>query len=97
MNYQVIDGALRKWAIENDVPLLTEYRDEQVRAFELVGNKSHLSYQVWIDPPDRLDRTTVFAWDRKDWKISQSTSVFEIGKTLDLIFIEIQKYEANQA
>ena len=70
MSYSIIDDVLNKWASDNNQVLLSEYKDCEVRSFE-VFDKSR-KFQIWIDRPE-AGFVGVHVWDykkrRKDWRV----------------------------
>ena len=93
MTYSIVDSILKTWAKRRSVPLLTEYRDEAVRAFEVLGKHGNVQFQIWIDPPDTAGKTTVHAWDRKQWRVEYNTTVFDLASALDRTLDDIAKYD----
>lgn len=80
MSYITIDETLNKWASKNNQVLLSEYKDYEVRSFEVfdMGKK----FQIWIDHP-KGEFIEIHIWDykkrRKDW----SVRVNELCQILD--------------
>jgi hypothetical protein len=93
MSYASLDTVLSDWAERRSLPLLTRYKDEEVRAFEVVGKVSSRQFQLWIDPPDVLGKTIVHAWDRKRWRVDYETTPFQLGEALDRALSEIERYD----
>lgn len=54
-----LDPILEDWSRERRIPLSTEYKDEEVRSFQLVDQTGG-QYQIWIDVERGL---TVSVWD----------------------------------
>jgi len=96
MNYESIDPVLSRWAVSRSVPLLTQYKDEEVRAFEIIGKKSKRQFQIWIDLPDAHGRTMVHAWDRKKWRIDYETTAFALTEALDTLLKEIECHDQGR-
>jgi hypothetical protein len=69
MSYCIIDEIIKNWASNNNQQLLSEYKDCEVRSFEVFdeGRK----FQIWIDRPTE-GSVGVHVWDykkkRKDWR-----------------------------
>lgn len=95
MNYKSIDAVLSRWSVSRSVPLLTQYKDEEVRAFEVVGKLSKRQFQIWIDQPDDHGKTTVHAWDRKKWRIDYEATVFALAEALDAVLDAIERRDQN--
>jgi len=64
MNFSHIDPTVRAWATNNRLHLSTQYKDAEVRSFELVGPAGHA--QIWIEVEG--DATTVYVWDYRKQK-----------------------------
>lgn len=68
MSYNTIDETINKWASANNQSVLSEYKDCEVRSFEVFDREK--KFQIWIDrPAEGFVGTHV--WDykkrRKDW------------------------------
>jgi len=93
VNYASLDVVLNEWAERRALPLLTLYKDEEVRSFEFAGKVSKLKFQLWIDPPDALGKTVVHAWDRKRWRVDYETTPFRLLETLERALREIEQHD----
>jgi len=91
MNYSTIDEVIKKWASDNCQVVLSEYKDCEVRSFEVFdkGRK----FQIWIDHPAG-GFVGVHVWDykkrRKDWNVP----TVNLYPTLDDAFAAV--FEWNQ-
>jgi hypothetical protein len=57
--YAKYDDELRAWADDHQLPLFTEYKDEPVRSFQIVGSTGS-ECQIWLDQDG-----SVHVWDYK--------------------------------
>jgi hypothetical protein len=96
MIYSSIDPVLKTWARQRSIPLFTEYRDESIRSFEVVGKYTNLQFQIWVDPPDVTGRTVVHAWVRRHWQVAHHTTVFDLVSALDLALAEIDNFDRSE-
>jgi len=95
MSYATMDSVLKGWAERHSLSLLTLYRGEEVRAFEIPGTMSKRQFQIWIDPPDSFGKTVVHAWDRKKWKVEYESTPFHLATALDRALSEISKFDSE--
>lgn len=72
MSYSEIDPILSRWAARRNLQVLTEYRDVEVRTFEVV-DRGGARFQLWIDPPEGTGKVKVHLWDygtrRRDYEV----------------------------
>ncbi|HEY0048628.1 MAG TPA: hypothetical protein VGB68_05040, partial [Pyrinomonadaceae bacterium] len=77
--YETIDSILNNWANKRNLHLYKNYKDEEVRSFEIVNTQGD-RYQIWVDAPDEKGQIGIYVWDykkrRKDF-IAQEVELFE--------------------
>lgn len=66
MNYQTIDGVIRKWAALHGLHVATMYQDSEVRSVDVVGSDGRSKCQIWIGAPDKEGRTDVNVWNYRN-------------------------------
>ncbi len=77
MSFEAIDPVLSRWALGKSCPVLTKYKDAEVRSI-IVDTGLGFKYQLWIDPPDSSSSVTVHLWDFAEYHQSW------VGHTRDL-------------
>ena len=92
MRYSGIDEIVKNWALDNNQRLLSEYKDCEVRSFE-VFNKGR-KFQIWIDHPAG-GFVGVHVWDYKRKRMDWNVTTSNLYPTLDEAFATI--FEWNQA
>jgi len=87
MSYSTIDAVIKKWASDNKQVVLSQYKDCEVRSFEVFDDKGR-KFQIWIDRPEG-GFVDVHAWDykkrRKDWR----APIGDLYSTLDEAFATV--------
>jgi len=78
MNFAHIDPPLRAWANRNRLPLSTQYKDVEVRSFELAGSSGRA--QIWIETDNGV---TVYVWDYRKQKQSFPADTSTLEAALD--------------
>jgi hypothetical protein len=73
-----IDPVLLAWAATNNLQLLTLFKDEEVRSFQLAGADGRA--QIWIEQKDGL---TVEAWDYRKRRSSFPATPATLARALD--------------
>lgn len=72
MNFTSIDSIIEQWSRDNDLPLYTQYREAEVRSFEVVLPTGERR-QIWVENDGKL---TVSVWDyrkrRRDFAATPS-------------------------
>ncbi len=93
MNFTSIDNELLNWAKLNMLNLSTQYRDEDVRSFELADSNGN-PYQIWIDYKN--EAWYVNAWDYKKRKFRCKSNT-SIQYTLDVALENVEQWIKDQA
>ncbi len=77
--FEQIDPVIRQWSHERQLPLYTEYKETEVRSFEVPGS-SGAACQIWIEVGHTL---SVCVWDRADRRRTFETDASSLRGALD--------------
>jgi hypothetical protein len=81
-DFRSIDPVLNHWAAKNRIQVFTEYRESDVRTFDLLSS-SGITFQVWLDVPATDGSVTIHAWDFSDRRWSRSGQTVNLPVLLD--------------
>jgi hypothetical protein len=89
-DYSEIDDVLERWASIYKIPILKEYKDDEVRAFSFVGQAGG-QYQLWVDPINTDSSIEIHVWNYKNIRRDFICDKSELFQTLELAFNSIQE------
>jgi hypothetical protein len=93
MGYEQIDPILKPWAVRHGLSVMTESRDWEVRAIQIVDDAGD-SYDLWVDPLKNDGTLCVSVTERGRPRHRQTfaTSIAELGATLDSAYAAAQSW-----
>lgn len=74
-----LDPIIEQWSSDRQIPLFTQYKDEEVRSFQVVG-PSGAQCQIRIQAGDRV---TVSVWDYGKRRQDLEADAGSLGARLD--------------
>lgn len=82
MSYELLDPIIVPWCKKRNVPLDTQYRDDEVRSVDF-GTRDGTCFQFWIDPPDQGGNIGVHLLDYKKRLIDRVATVETLEEVLN--------------
>lgn len=95
-DYSEVDPMLYAWAQRHSLKIRTEYKDYDVRSIDVAGDSGKL-YQLWIDPPDKMEKVGIHAWDYKKRKADIQSPLSEMDKNLEVIYSTVMSWDEDFA
>jgi len=86
--YKQVDRPFFEWAKSKNLHIYTQYKDYDVRSFDLVLS-ADLKWQIWLEPIPESGKCTIQYWDYKTNKYRKTVKVDKLKDTLDKIYNDI--------
>jgi hypothetical protein len=93
IDYAKIDPILAEWAKDHGLHIFTQYKDEEVRAIDVVDDAGNI-YGVYVAPPDQDGKIKVNASGRgkKAPSASRTATVANLSQVLEATYQEIEDW-----
>lgn len=82
MSYSQIDPVLDRWAADQDLTVMTLYKDCEVRSIDLAGEEG-CRFQLWVDPPEQAGKVCVHIWDYRKRRADYESELEDLVDCLD--------------
>ena len=90
MNFSPVDAAILSWATRHGLHLYTEYRDEEVRAVEII-DASGARYQIWVEDLSN-GRFRAVGWDYKRRRYEYDADAQNFGEALERVYTKVMSW-----